>query len=223
MTTTTRRATALALLIAPGLLLAGHLVQHTPTHHDTRSELAAIAAHQGSYQVAALWGFLGLLLMVPALLALARPVWERRPRLALTGLCLSMSGLLALVSLMGSGPVSLAMVRGEAGRSTMVALTDRYESLPLVIVWVLLLVVGWSLGPVVLGFGLWRTGYPWLVPALLVAGLVLSVLDAGRWPLALAFALTWAGMAVVGTRELRGVRPDPDATGVRQDPAGVAS
>jgi hypothetical protein len=97
----------------------------------------------------------------------------------------------------------------------MVALTDRYESSWLVLVWVLLMVVGYSLGPVVLGVGLWRSGFPVAVPLLLVAGVALAVLDAGRWPLAAGFALTLAGMSLVAVRVWSRTRV-PDAAGERQ-------
>ena len=104
-----------------------------------------------------------MVLFVPAFLAMAAPLWERRPRVAAVGLTMSVTGLFALVSLMGSGPVSLAM-SGATDRAVMVEATDRYESSWLVLVWVLLMVVGYSLGPVVLGFGLWRSGFPVAVP-----------------------------------------------------------
>jgi hypothetical protein len=44
------------------------------------------------------------------------------------------------------------------------------------------------------------SGLPLAVPLLLLGGLVLAVLDAGRWPLAAGFALTASGMAVVAVR-----------------------
>jgi hypothetical protein len=85
-------------------------------------------------------------------------------------------------------------------RHAMVALTDRYESTALYGAWVLTMVVGYSLGPVVLALGLWRAGFSRAVPALFAAGLVLTMLDAGRWPLAAAFALTWLGACLVAGR-----------------------
>ncbi len=208
------RATAVCLIAAPAGVLVAHLVQATPARHDTASELAAIAAHPDRYQLASLVGFVAILLFVPAFLGLARPLWEHRPRLALTGVSMSVAGLLALVSLMGAGPMSLAMVDG-ADRSAMVALTDRYEAAPLVGLWGLLMVLGYSLGPIVLGVGLWRSGFGAAVPLLLVAGLVLQVLDAGRWPLALGFACGCAALAIVAVRTWSHPRV-PDVTGERQ-------
>jgi hypothetical protein len=200
MTTATRlRAGALALAAAPGLTLAAHLVQATPARHDTATELASIAAHPGSYQVASALGFLALVLFVPGLLAMARPLWRTRPRWALTGLSMAVPGLLALVSLMGAGPVSLAMAQAP-DRDAMVTLTDRYESSVLYGMWVLLMVVGYSLGPVVLATGLWRSGFTWWVPALFLSGLVVMMLDPGRWPLAASVSLTWLGACVVAVR-----------------------
>jgi hypothetical protein len=209
------RILAASLVAAPALTLAAHLVQATPAQHDTASELAAIAAHPGRYQAASALGFLSMVLFVPAFWAMARPLWDRRPGWAATGLSLSIVGLLALVSLMGSGPMSLAMVDASADRAQMIALTDRYESTALVGVWSLLMVVGYSIGPVVLGWALWRCGLSWAVPALLTGGLVVMMLDAGRWPLALGFALTCAGMSVVAGHVWS--HPSvPGATGVRQ-------
>lgn len=188
------KAGALALVAAPGLMLAGHLTQLTPEKHDTASELAAVAEAPGRADVALVIGFVGLLCYIPAFLALAAPIRDRRS--GLIGLMMSISGLLALVALMGSGPVTNAMVAASADRSEMIALTDRYESSPVVTFWVILLLVGWTLGPLVIGIGLWRAGWSIGIPLALFAGVALTVADAGRWPLAAAFALTWLGMAL---------------------------
>ena len=205
-----RHGSALALLVAPGLMLAGHLTQSTPAQHDTASELASIAAAPGRAELSTLVGFVGLLLLVPAFLGLARPLWDRRPRLALVGTSMSIAGLLGLVALMGSGPVTVAMTAAATDRAQMIALTDRYESSALVGLWVGLMLLGYSLGPIVLGVGLWRSGWSWVVPAALVAGLALMVADAGRWPLAAGFACTWVGCGIVGLRLWRAEVPVGD-------------
>jgi hypothetical protein len=208
-----RRGCALAMLAAPAFAVVGHLVQATPDEHDTASELASVAAAQGRATLAAGLGFIGLVLMVPALLGLARPLWADRPRTALVGLSLSTTGLMALVALMGSAPVTVAMSASSADRAQMVALTDRYESTVLVGVWAGLMVLGYSLGPVVLGIALWRSGGSWMIPAALVAGLVLMMADAGRWPLAVGFACTWLGFAIAGAALLREPVEDRAARG----------
>lgn len=206
------RATRTALVAAPVLVLAASLTQASPAAHDTASELASIAAAPVRYQVAGALGWVAMLLYVPALVALARPVSRTHPRVAAVGLGMSMTGLVALVSLMGSGPVSLAMAQAPE-RAAMVRVTDAYESSPLTIAWMLVMVVGFSLGPVVLGLGLWRSGFPGAVPVLLVAGVVVQMADAGRWPLALGYALTAAGLVVVavvaGRNPLPRRRPQP--------------
>lgn len=194
-----RRLGMLALVAAPLLTLAADLVQVSPTAHDTGSELDSIAAHPTSYQLAAVLGFCAMVLYVPALVTLARPLWSARPRLALVGISLSVSGAMALTSLMGSGPVSLALARAE-DRAAMMRVTDAYESMPVTSMWVLLMILGFSLGPIVLAVGLWRSGYPWAVPVLLVVGLVVQMADAGRWPLAAGYALTAAGMTAAAVR-----------------------
>jgi hypothetical protein len=197
---------------APALALAAHLTQASPAAHDTASELASIAAHPDRYQVAGLLGFLSMLLYVPAFLALARPLRETRRRAGLIGLAMSMTGLMALVSLMGSGPVSLALARADE-RGAMIAVTDAYESSALVGVWGMLMVLGFALGPVVLGVALWRSGMTWAIPGLLAAGVAFQAADAGRWPLAAGFACTLAGMSLVAAREA--------GTAARGIPAGV--
>ena len=205
---TTASLPALAALVAaPVLVLVASLTQASPEAHDTASELASIAAAPGRYQLSGAIGWVAMVLYVPALLALAGPVKRSRPRLAGIGLGMSMTGLVGLISLMGSGPVSLAMAQAPE-RAAMIRVTDAYESAPLTLVWMLVMVLGFSLGPVVLGFGLWRSGFPWPVPVLLLAGLVVQMLDAGRWPLALGYALTAAGMALVAVLTGRGRAPD---------------
>ncbi len=189
------RPALLALALAPTLLLVASLVQASPSAHDTAAELASIAAAPVRYQISAAIGFCATLLFVPGLLALAAPVRRARPVLGAAGISLSVTGLLALVSLMGSGPASLAMAQAPE-RAAMVRVTDAYESAPLTVAWMLLMLVGFVLGPVVLGVGLWRAGATWAVPVLLFAGVVVQMLDGGRWALALGYALTAVGMAV---------------------------
>jgi hypothetical protein len=196
------RTSLVALGVAPALVLLGSLAQSSPSAHDTASELTSIAADPGRYQVSAAIGFCALVLYVPALIALARPLWPTRPRWAALGLGASVSGLVALASLMGSGPVSLAMAQ-DPNRAAMLRVTDAYESAPLTVAWMLLMIIGFSLGPVVLGAGLWRAGFTWTIPALLTSGLVVQMLDAGRWPLALGYALTTAGCVVAAAAQWR--------------------
>ena len=207
------RPALLALALAPTLVLVASLVQASPTAHDTASELASIAAAPLRYQVSAALGFCATVLFVPGLLALAAPVRRTRPVLGTVGLGLSLTGLLALVSLMGSGPVSLAMAQAPE-RAAMVRVTDAYESAPLTVAWMLLMLVGFVLGPVVLGVGVWRAGATWVVPVLLLAGVVVQMLDGGRWALALGYALTAVGMAVAAGVLWRGGRLDVDTSEV---------
>lgn len=136
-----------------------------------------------------------MLLFVPGLLAFARLVRPARPRLAAVGLSMSMAGLLALTSLMGSGPVSQALAEAP-DRAAMVDVVDAYESLPLTGLWMVLMLIGWVLGPLVLAFGLWRAGGPWAVPALLVAGVLAQVINDDPLNVAVGLGLNAVGLAV---------------------------
>jgi hypothetical protein len=208
---TPKRSLLAALAAAPLLTLAASLVQAAPAAHDTASELTSIAAHPTRYQLAGVLGFVALALYLPGLLGLAALVRPRRPRWATAGLVMSVTGLLALTSLMGSGPVSQALAQAP-DRAAAVAVTDGYEGLPLTTAWVLLMMVGWLLGPLVLGLGLWRAGGPWAVPALLVAGLLAQSLDDDPRVLALGFALTAAGLALAAAWGWRPAAAGPAAT-----------
>ena len=208
-----------ALVAAPVLTLAGSLVQAAPAGHDTAAELASIAAHPMRYQAAGFLGFASMLLFIPGLLGLAGLVRPTRPRWAVTGLVMSLTGLLALTSLMGSGPVSQALAQAS-DRAAMVQVTDAYEGLPLTTVWVLLMLAGWLLGPLVLGLGCWRAGGSWAVPTLLAAGLVAQFLDDDPRVLALGFALTAAGLTVAAAG---GWRARPHRATARTAPAPRAA
>lgn len=184
-----------ALVVAPLLMLAAQLVQVSPAAHDTASELSSIAGNSGRYQLSGLVGFVACVLFVPAFLTMAAPLRQHRPRWAAIGLGLSLTGLMALVSLMGSGPVSQALAEAP-NRGAAIVVVDVFEGLPLPTLWMVLMLVGFVLGPVVLGVGLWRVGASWLVPGLLVAGLIVQMADLGRWPLAAGYALSAAGFAL---------------------------
>lgn len=202
---------AAALLVAPGLMLLGQVVQQPTSGHDTASELASIASSPGRAELSAGIGFLALLVFVPAILALGRAVRPARPRTAAVGTTMSVAGVLGLTALMGSAPMTAAMVAGSADRAEMVALTDRYESSVLVGFWVALMLLGWTLGPVVLGWGLWRAGAGPAAPALLLLGVVLMVLDSGKGMQTAALVATWAGFALAA----RAVLSSPGSAEVR--------
>ncbi len=195
MTTTPHRFGRLALVVAPLLLLAAQLVQVPPAAHDTASELASIAGSTGRYQLAGALGFAACVLFVPALATMAASLRPSRPRWSAVGLTMSVTGLVALVSLMGSGPVSQALAQAP-DRAAAIAVTDTYEGLPLTTLWMVLSLLGFVLGPVVLGAGLWRAGATWLVPALLVAGVLVQMADLGHWALAAGYLLSAAGFAL---------------------------
>ena len=86
-----------------------------------------------------------------------------------------------------------------AERAAMVDLTDRDQSSWLVLVWVLLMVLGYSVGPVVLGVGLALRLPGSRCPA---PGRRCGARRAGRGALASGggFALTLAGMSLVAVR-----------------------
>ena len=173
---TPSRSGALALTAGPGLLLAAHLVQLTPSAHDTASELASLDAAPARALAATMIGFAGVVLTVAGLASLAAALRVARPRTADVGMGMSFVGGFGLVALLGSSPLMVSLAQSSGPRSLLVGVADRYEGSWVSAVWVGLMLLGWSLGPVVLGVGLWRAGGTWVVPALLAVGLVLTVL-----------------------------------------------
>ena len=196
-----QRLAVAALVASPLLMLAAMLVQASPDAHDTGSELTSIAAAPGRATLSAAVGFVGLCLALPAFRALAAELRRTRPRWAGLGEVLTTTGVLALVALIASQPLTVAMAQSPA-RAAMVTATDRAESSPLVGVWVGLMLLGYTLGPVVLAVGLWRSGWSGLVPTALVVGVVLLAADAGRWPLAAGYGATAVGLGLAARQLL---------------------
>lgn len=189
---TITRANA-SLFIGPGLLLAAHLVQLTPSAHDTASELASLDAADARALWSTVVGFAGVIVTVAGLVALGRRL--QPSRLATVGTAMSVVGGFALTALLGSSPLMISVATSEGPQDLLVRIADGSESSWVTGVWVGLMLLGWTLGPVVLAVSLWRAGGSWVPLVLLVLGVVLMVLDLGRWELAAAFAATWSGLA----------------------------
>jgi hypothetical protein len=152
-----RTVAGASLVLAPVLNLVSAACAAAALKPDSRTEIAAIAAHPGQFYVYAITQLIGAYLLIPAFAGLRDVLRERRPRWAdLAGGAILISMLVAI----GDAAVELVYWQmGAAGANLdqMVALSDRYEnaagaSLPYAIGGMSLLV-----STVVFAIGLWRS------------------------------------------------------------------
>lgn len=193
-----RRAQAGCLIAAPLLLLSAHLLQ--PSHGvDTKSEVAAQAAHAGAFDASTVVGLLAMLAVLPALLAMAKLLDDRWS--GHIGGALAMVGAVGLTFLLGTG-VGATVIAGHAGTQA-VSLTDELEGAAPYGVGVGLMLLGWTFGLITLAVGLSRGGLiPWWAGACIAVTPVLPAFAGGRVPVALSFVLLLIGFAALVPRVL---------------------
>jgi hypothetical protein len=194
-----RRATAIALVLAPALLLVDNLLH--PKEYAAGNEakqLETIADSYTRWQLAHLLGFVAILIYAAAVLGLAFVVRRRQPRLGLAAGALGLLGLLGfagVIALDGFTWGALGATSGLGGsdpRTAQAALHVVQSS-----EWALpfyLLAPAWIAGMVALAFGLVRQGAvaPWAGALLVVAALV-----SGTEPFIISNAYFVAGAAAL--------------------------
>lgn len=143
------------LVVGPGLLLLDAVIS-PDNEEDAAAQLAVVARHADRWYVSDAVVLLALALLVPAVVALARPLRSRGRRWGHVGLALALPGLAAIATQSGFGFVEWAMVQGNANRAEMAALLARTEDAG-VVVPVTLAAGLLSAGLVALSVGRWRT------------------------------------------------------------------
>jgi hypothetical protein len=192
-----RAAAGLSLIVAPALLLLADLL-------DSRSaaggESAAVLDGPGRHQAWALVGLLGVVMLVPATLALVTLLRSQRPVLAFVGGSLAVAGIVALAAQRGLHLLTVEMARSGADRAQMQALFDRIEDNAGIVAVIVVAIVGTFFGQLLLTVGLWRAKVvPIWVPVLVVLELPVSAAATSPIasdPLAL-LALGWIGVIVL--------------------------
>ena len=178
-TTTTdsrRRLGGVALLLGPGLLLAGALI-HPRELTDAGEQLAIAAGALNRWYVAHLLFVVATAMLVPAVLALGRRLRADAPRLELWGTGLTVAGLFStagLVSVEGFGGWQLAQ---SADRVAATATFEHLTHSAGIVVPFAILGLTFSAGLVVLAVGLARTEMApaWTAWTLGAAAVVLAV------------------------------------------------
>src|SRR3954471_8205975 len=131
-----RRATAVALVAAPVLLLADNILHprefKTGGGNEAR-QLAEIAQHAQRWQLAHVLGFLAILMYVVAVLGLAHIVRRTSPRLGLWGGVLGTAGLMGLAGVIAIdgftwGALGQVYARPGVDRHTMALALDEVQN-----------------------------------------------------------------------------------------------
>jgi uncharacterized membrane protein YkgB len=114
-----RRATGVALVVGPALLLLDNLLHPKELVRGKGHEeeqLRLIAENATRWQVAHLFGFLALVVFAVAVLGLAVLVGRSQPRLALWGGVLAMAGLFALAGAIALDGFTWGVLGDVSGR-----------------------------------------------------------------------------------------------------------
>lgn len=210
-----RRATVVCLVLAPLFeVVEGALSPLKGT--SNRADLAGVAAHPGAMAASVVFGLVGTLLYVPALLGLASRTAARSRTLAVVGLGFSLAGMLGFggARMIGAVQISAAHTLGvpQAAR-----LFDHLGSNPFAVAAVVAVVLGTLLGYTMLAASAWRSGLSRVAAGCLFAlPFVAFFADDNHWGnlvthLLLAAALGWLGSGlddeVLPPQRLLGVRP----------------
>jgi hypothetical protein len=165
--------------------------------------------------------YLALPLLIPGVLALAAPLVERRPRVALTGVLMSLVGIVYMGGVFGSwlSFAAIGRVRADEVRGAVPAVAALIRGAPMLTLTSLL--AGLSIaGIVVVAAGLLATGaVPRWQAALIVLGnaMILAFMDIDN--LMLVGAALWLG----GALPLARARPASPASGTVAEPGLLRS
>jgi len=202
---TRRRLGGAALVVGPGLLLAGALV-HPREVTDAGEQLQIAAGALNRWYLAHLLYVAATAVLVPAVLALGRRLRLRAPRLELWGTGLAVVGLFAtaaLISVEGFGGWQLAQ---SSDRAAAAATFDRITHSAGIVVPFAILGLTLSAGLIVLAVGLARTetAPAWMAWTLGAGAAVLAVGLLGAFHpafLAGVFGIV-AALVAAGVRDL---------------------
>jgi hypothetical protein len=197
---TRRRLGGIAMIVGPGLLLAGALV-HPREVTDAGEQLQIAAGSLNRWYLAHLLYVVATAVLVPAVLAAGRRLRARAPRLELWGTALAVAGLFStagLVCIEGFGAWQLAQ---SPDRAAAVATFDHLTHSAGIVIPFAILGLAFSAGLVVLAVGLARTATaaPWTAWTLGVAAVVLAVGLVGAFHPAFLAGVVGIVVALVAT------------------------
>jgi hypothetical protein len=169
-----RRTTAICLVAAAAISVAGFAATPWESEHTVRSYHDALAAHPDQSQVSAVLLHFGYLLFAPAAVGILALMAPRGGWLLRIGAVLAVLGMTTLPGLLITDAYDLALAQ-ELPRATGVMVSEAAGELPLSTILGLPAIAGTVLGLWVLSIGLWRAGEaPVAFPVLMIAGWVVS-------------------------------------------------
>jgi hypothetical protein len=156
MTNHSSRGLAVALIAAPVVWVVTELISPAMTA-SPKQQLEIIAGDPGRWDLTMALVVIGIVLWVPASLAIWRVARASSPKLATIGACLSIYGAIIAV---GDGMNELnasRMVGSGVDRVQMVALMERLDSSPLLGFFYMTSGLSFLVGGILLGIALYRT------------------------------------------------------------------
>jgi hypothetical protein len=152
----------LCMGLGPLCLLASTLVFSDLKVHEG-PQIAAVAAHADRFYIAVLLAFVGVVLVLPAVLGLMHMLRDRMANYGHVGGALALIGLLAIAGAVAVAGMIWQMVDGSAARGDMVDLLYRFNHTAETAIPFAYLPLGLGVGMIVLAAGLYRARVvaPW--------------------------------------------------------------
>ena len=191
--------TAVSMVLAPLCFVVSDLLWPV-THTKAADVLADATGSTGAVYTAMVFGLLGMVFMMGAVLGLAHMLHERRPGMAMTGAGLALIGILGIAGgITGSGLVLFEAAQPKRDTAAMVSLIhDLYRSaVPILIVTLLL-----SVGVVVMAVGLYmaRVVAQWSAALIGIAAVAIGICQplAFKPGIVIADVVLLAGLGSIG-------------------------
>lgn len=203
-----RTLAGLCLITAPLALGAAELLRISVEGdaQGTRDQFENIAASPGAWQVATVLNMLGIVLFVPAVLGLLHLLHHRGAVLGHIGGGLFLIGLLGFAAHNAGYYGTLGAVSAPGiDQEQMIRFWQASETVPGNLVWLLMFLIGYVLGMVLLGVGLfWARVVPRWTAALIVLYVVGFVFAAESLLITLiSWMLLFVGLGTIGFMLLR--------------------
>jgi hypothetical protein len=201
-----RKIVAGACMVVAPLVLLAAMVIHPASDMDEATQVATIADNLDAWYVAHLLALVSIALTVPAVLGLMHMLREREVAFGHVGGGLAMLGLLAFAGVVGMELVMWQMVAGGSTREA-VALLERLNETAGIVIPLLLVSFGLSLGLACLAIGLYRARavQSWMAISVASGAILLGVAfgAALNWLAIVAAAFLVVGLGAIGRMVLR--------------------
>jgi hypothetical protein len=195
MTGFRKKVTGLCLIGAPAALFAGTLI-HPGLREGAAAQLELIAANPDRWYMNHVLGLVSMTLFVPALVALARLVWDREPGLAYAGATLGIVGTIGFTGVMTIYGFVAWQMSMAPDQDRMAELFHRINHTAGIAIPFRAMPFAFVLGMVALATGLYRAGVARRACLAIAAGPILFA--AGAQTEHVALMVPGSGMMTIG-------------------------